>query len=44
MRIVLMSGYADEGDPGGSELPLLAKPFVRQDLARALQNAKREQA
>ncbi len=37
MRIVLMSGYSDEmtGDTGG-ELPVLAKPFAAQDLARAL--------
>src|SRR5574343_104977 len=48
MRIVLMSGYTDEADTGdagsASELPVLAKPFVRQDLARALQRAKREKA
>ena len=50
MRIVLMSGYTDEtdtdaaGDTGGnaSDLPVLAKPFVRQDLARALLRATRE--
>ena len=43
MRIVLMSGYTDETDTdGASELPVLAKPFARQDLARALQRAKRE--
>lgn len=39
MRIVLMSGYADEAEDGASDLPVLAKPFVRQDLARALQKA-----
>jgi len=40
---VLMSGYTDETDTdGASELPVLAKPFARQDLARALQRAKRE--
>ena len=43
MRIVLMSGYTDEAAAdGASDLPVLAKPFVRQDLARALQRAKRE--
>ena len=38
MRIVLMSGYTDETDTGeaggASDLPVLAKPFARQDLAR----------
>ena len=43
MRIVLMSGYTDEAAAEGvNDLPVLAKPFVRQDLARALQRAKRE--
>jgi len=42
MRIVLMSGYADEDEEAGaSALPVLAKPFVRQDLARALQQASK---
>jgi CheY-like chemotaxis protein len=42
ISIVLMSGYADENDDRAtSDLPLLAKPFVRQDLARALQRANR---
>ncbi|MBS1144223.1 MAG: domain S-box protein [Proteobacteria bacterium] len=41
MRIVLMSGYTDEAD-AGSDLPVLAKPFVRQDLARALRAAHKE--
>jgi CheY-like chemotaxis protein len=37
MRIVLMSGYTDEDEkPANACLPVLAKPFVRQDLARAL--------
>lgn len=37
MRILLMSGY-NEGcnEDWPSDLPLLAKPFIRQDLARAL--------
>jgi PAS domain S-box-containing protein len=40
MRIVLMSGYADEnGEAPASSLPILTKPFVRQDLSRALQRA-----
>lgn len=40
MRIVLMSGYADDDEgEAASDLPVLAKPFVRQDLARALQRA-----
>ncbi len=43
MRIVLMSGYHDEGGNVGENLPILAKPFTRQDLARALR-APREQA
>ena len=43
MRIVLMSGYTDEAAAeGANDLPVLAKPFVRQDLAHALQRAKRE--
>ncbi|MDP2882217.1 MAG: PAS-domain containing protein [Azonexus sp.] len=41
MCIVLMSGYTDEAD-AGSDLPVLAKPFVRQDLARALRAAHKE--
>jgi len=41
IRIVLMSGYTDEAEVG-SDLPVLAKPFVRQDLARALRAAHRE--
>ena len=43
MRIVLMSGYTDEatGDVG-NELPVLAKPFAAQDLARALQGTNRD--
>jgi len=45
IRILLMSGYADENDDQGtSDLPLLAKPFVRQDLARALQRVNRGKA
>ena len=43
MRIVLMSGYTDETDaPGASDLPVLAKPFDRQDLVRALLRTNRE--
>ena len=43
MRFVLMSGYTDEAEAAGaSALPVLAKPFVRQDLARALQGTHRE--
>lgn len=41
MQIVLMSGYTDEVD-GNDGLPVLAKPFVRQDLALALHAAKKE--
>jgi len=45
LRVLLMSGYADEtGDDVASELPVLAKPFTRQDLARALQATKRERS
>lgn len=44
MQIVLMSGYTDEEGVIES-WPLLAKPFVRQDLARALQRtASKEKA
>lgn len=43
MRIVLMSGYTDETEADGtSALPILAKPFDRQDLARALHSAHRD--
>ena len=42
MRIVLMSGYTDEESGVPDDLPVLSKPFVRQDLARALQNTLRE--
>jgi CheY-like chemotaxis protein len=42
MRIVLMSGYSEESeDDGVSDLPILAKPFVRQDLSRALQRTQK---
>jgi CheY-like chemotaxis protein len=44
-RVVLMSGYSDDPrlpGPGNDELPVLAKPFAREDLARALQQAIRE--
>ena len=42
MRIVLMSGYTDENEEAAaSDLPILGKPFVRQDLARALQRANK---
>ena len=42
LRIVLMSGYTDEVEAdGASALPILTKPFVRQDLARALQYANK---
>jgi len=37
MRIVLMSGYADE-DGSRQDPPILAKPFVRHELAQALRN------
>jgi len=39
---VLMSGYTDESEEAAaSDLPILGKPFVRQDLARALQRANK---
>ena len=42
-RIVLISGYADEAAAAtASDLPVLAKPFDRQDLARALHHPHRE--
>jgi CheY-like chemotaxis protein len=40
MRIVLMSGYADEPEfQTAGDLPVLAKPFDKQDLVQALQRA-----
>ena len=42
VRVVLMSGYHEENTADGEALTVLAKPFVRQDLARALR-ANREQ-
>ncbi len=42
IRIVLMSGYTDEEASAGiSGLPILAKPFDRQDLSLALQGTYR---
>ena len=43
MRIVLMSGYADDL-LGDESLPVLNKPFVRRDLVRAIQQATRNKA
>ena len=40
IRILLMSGYTDEVF-NESALPVLSKPFVRQDLVRAIQQATR---
>ena len=40
MGIVLMSGYTEENGVG-HDLPVLAKPFGREDLVRALQRAER---
>ena len=40
IRILLMSGYTDEV-LSESALPVLSKPFVRQDLVRAIQQATR---
>lgn len=43
MHVVLMSGYTDEAQLGdGDELPVLAKPFSRQELARAMQRTHRD--
>ena len=43
MHVVLMSGYTDEAQQGGGdELPVLAKPFSRRELARAMQKADRD--
>ncbi len=41
MRIVLVSGYADDA-PRPGDPPVLAKPFTRQDLARALARTEQE--
>jgi len=43
MRIVLMSGYADE-DGKHQEPPILAKPFVRNELAQALRNTRSKES
>ena len=40
MRIVLMSGYTEE-IVSETALPVLSKPFVRQDLARAISQTSR---
>ena len=40
IRILLMSGYTDE-IVSESALPVLSKPFARQDLVRAIQQATR---
>jgi CheY-like chemotaxis protein len=40
--IVLISGYDDETAEADSGLPVLAKPFGRQDLARALARSHKE--
>mgnify|MGYP002776381898 FL=1 len=42
MRIVLMSGYTDERSDEKT-LPILNKPFVRQDLAHAIQQTTRSE-
>lgn len=44
IRIVLMSGYTEESDAVSGDLPVLAKPFIRQDLARALQAPKKRKS
>ena len=44
IRIVLMSGYTEESDALPGDLPVLAKPFIRQDLARALQAPKKRKS
>lgn len=41
MRIVLVSGYADDA-PRPGDPPVLAKPFTRHDLARALARTAQE--
>jgi signal transduction histidine kinase len=42
MRLVLMSGYTDAADElAAGNLPVLAKPFVRKELAQALQKASK---
>lgn len=43
LRIVLMSGYTEDEDARGRDFPILAKPFLRQELARALQRAAGEE-
>ena len=42
MRLLLISGYSDEAADSdlSDDLPVLAKPFFREELARALQKAK----
>ena len=42
VRVVLMSGYADEPEfHTAGDLPVLAKPFMKQDLVQALQRASK---
>ena len=43
VRILLMSGYSGNVSDA-SDLPLLAKPFIRQDLARALLASQQEKS
>ena len=45
LQIVLISGYTDENEAKHDEtnaLPVLTKPFVRRDLARALHRSRKE--
>jgi PAS domain S-box-containing protein len=42
VRMVLISGYADEARSDGDSLPILGKPFTRQELAQALQRTRRQ--
>jgi len=39
LAAVLITGYADAIDSGGSTLPVLAKPFRAAELARAVAEA-----
>jgi CheY-like chemotaxis protein len=46
LRVLLMSGYSEDNCPAASnqQLPILAKPFGRVELGRALQATQKEKA
>jgi len=46
LRVLLMSGYSEDNCPAArnQQLPILAKPFGRTELGRALQETQKEKA